>query len=243
VCKRPAWLPRGFLRQLPRFTAAIAIAGVAALFAAGCSGHSAPAKVNAETLLQQAKATVNATQSVHFVLTSQGVSGGTTITGGEGDLARPDQLQATFTVTIAGSSAPVKVVSKGGVFAAQLPFQTKFTRTTPTALGLTNPSVLLDPNRGLSNLLTAGTGATVTGQERVAGELLYEVTSTVPGSSVPVLPNANPSQSVTMVAAINPTNYQVRQLALTGPFTSQTDSTYVVTLTKYNEPVSITLPP
>ena len=46
-----------------------------------------------------------------------------------------------------------------------------------------------------------------------------------------------------MVTAINPTNYEVRQIALTGPFTSKSDSTFAVTLTKYNEPVTITLPP
>jgi lipoprotein LprG len=225
---------------------AVALTALVACWASGCGGSSAPPKAaDAETLLQKAKATIDAAQSVHFLLSSQGTSGsGTTITGGEGDLARPDQLQGTFTVTISGFNATVKVVSKNGVFAAQLPFQNKFTRTSPTAFGLTDPAQLLDPNTGLSNLLTAGTGAKVTGQERLAGELLYEVTSTVPGSAIPVLPDANKSQSVTMVAAINPDNYQLRQLSLTGPFTStSTDSTYVVTLTNYNEPVSITLPP
>jgi lipoprotein LprG len=223
---------------------AAALAGLAAVLAGACSSHSSPAKVDAETLLQRSKATIDAAQSVHFVITSTGVSGGkTTITGGEGDLARPDQLQGTFTVTIGGLSAPVKVVTKGGVFAAQTPFQTKYTRTTASALGLTDPSQLLNSDHGLSSLLTSGTGAKVTGQERVAGELLYVVTSTVPGDSVPVLPNANPSQPVTMMAGINPRSYQLRQLALTGPFTSSTNSTYVVTLTNYDEPVSITLPP
>jgi lipoprotein LprG len=224
--------------------AAIAALGLVVLLAGACGGHSGAPKANAEVLLQRSKATIDAAQSAHFVLTSQGVSGGgTKITGGEGDLARPDQLQGTFTVSIGGFNANVKVVSKGGVFAAQLPFQRKYTRTNPANFGLTDPSRLLDPTRGLSNLLSAATGATVTGQERLDGELLYEVTSTVPGSAVPVLPNENPSQPVKMVAAINPNNYQLRQISLTGPFTSSSDSTFVVTLTKYNEPVTITLPP
>jgi lipoprotein LprG len=227
-----------------RTRGAAALAAAVALLAAACGGHSAAPKVNAETLLQQAKTTIDATQSVHFVLTSEGVSGsGTTITGGEGDLARPDQLQGTFTISIHGLNANVKVVSKGGVFAAQLPFQTKYTRTNPSSFGLTDPSQLLSPTHGLSNLLTAGTNPKVTGQERVNGELLYEVTSTVPGSAIPVLPDANPSQPVTMVTAINPSNFQVRQLALTGPFTGSSDSTFAVALTNYNEPVTVTLPP
>jgi lipoprotein LprG len=147
-------------------------------------------------------------------------------------------------VTVDGLGAKVKVVSKGGVFAAQLPFENHYTRTNPATFGLTDPSALLDPERGLSNLLTAGTSPRYTGQERYNGELLDEVTTTVPGSSIPVLPDAQPSETVTLVAAINPNSHQLRQISLTGPFTSKTsDSTYVVTLTAYDEAVNITLPP
>jgi lipoprotein LprG len=138
----------------------------------------------------------------------------------------------------------VKVVSKGGVFEAQLPFQSKYARTDPASFGLTDPAQLLDPNHGLSNLLTIGTGARSSGQERIAGELLDKVTTTVPGSSIPVLPDANPAQPVTLIAAINSKTFQVRQISLTGPFTSaKSNSTFVVTLTNYSEAVTITLPP
>jgi lipoprotein LprG len=219
-------------------------AGVAALVATACGGSSAP-KVDPQTLLQRAKATVDAAPSAHFTVTSQNVTGsGTDITGGQGDLARPDSLQGSFTVKINGFNASVKVVSKGGVFEAQLPFQTKYTRTNPANFGLTDPAQLLNPSNGLSNLLTVGTGAKSSGQERIAGELLDEVTTTVPGSSIPVLPDANPSQPVTLVAAIDPKTFQVRQITLTGPFTSATsNSTFVVALTNYGEAVTITLPP
>jgi lipoprotein LprG len=211
---------------------------------AGCGGSSA-AKANPETLLQQAQTTLNATSSAHFVLTSQNVStSGTTLTGGEGDLARPAQLQASFSVTVDGFGAKVNVVSKGGVFVAQLPFQSHYTRVNPATFGLTDPSALLDPAHGLSSLLTAGTNPQYTGQVRINGELLDEVTTKVPGSAVPVLPDAQPSEMVTLVAAINPKSHETRQISLTGPFTSKTsDSTYVVVLTAYNEPVNITLPP
>ena len=221
----------------------MACGGVAAL-AAACGGGSSAPKVDAPALLSQAKATVDATPSAHFTLTSRGVTGsGTNITAGEGDLVRPDQLEGTFTVTISGFGAAVKVVSKSGVFEAQLPFQKKFTRTNPASFGLTDPSQLLDPTHGLSSLLTIGTGARAMGQERIAGELLDQVATTVPGSAIPVLPDANPSQPVAMVAAINPTSHQVRQITLTGSFTSKSNSTFVVTLTKYGEAVTITLPP
>ncbi len=213
--------------------------------AAGCGGSSSASKVNPEVLLQQAKAKLDATSSAHFTLTSQGVSGGgTNLTGGEGDLARPDQLRGSFTVTIDGFSAKVSVVSKGGVFMAQLPFQNHYTKTNPANFGLTDPSVLLDPGHGLSNLLTAGSDPRYTGQERINGELLDEIASTVPGTAIPVLPDAKPSETVMLVAAINPSSHETRQISLTGPFTTaSSQSTYIVTLTAYNEPVTVTLPP
>jgi lipoprotein LprG len=222
----------------------VVAAGLLAALAAGCGGSSG-SKANPEVLLQQAKTTLNATSSAHFVLTSQNVStSGTNLTGGEGDLARPAQLQGSFSVTVEGFGTSVKVVSKGGVFAAQLPFQNHYTRVSPATFGLTDPSALLDPAHGLSNLLTAGTNPQYTGQERYKGELLDEVTSIVPGSAIPVLPNAKPSETVTMVVAINPKSHETRQISLTGPFTSKTsDSTYVVVLSAYNKPVNITLPP
>lgn len=222
----------------------VVAAGFLAALAAGCGGSSG-SKANPQALLQQAQTTLNATSSAHFALTSQNVSSsGTNLTGGEGDLARPAQLQGSFSVTVDGFGASVKVVAKGGVFAAQLPFQNHYTRVNPSTFGLSDPSALLDPRHGLSNLLTAGTDARYTGQQRYHGELLDEITSTVPGSAVPVLPDDNPSETVTQVAAINPKNHELREISLTGPFTSKTsDSTYVVVLTAYNEPVNITLPP
>jgi hypothetical protein len=222
----------------------IVAAGLVAALAAGCGGSSG-SKANPEVLLQQAQKTLNGTSSAHFLLTSQNVSSsGTELTGGEGDLARPDQLQGSFDVTVEGFGAKVKVVSKNGVFAAQLPFQSHYTRVNPATFGLTDPSALLDPEHGLSNLLTAGTNPRYSGQERYHGELLDEVTTTVPGSAIPVLPDAQPSETVTMVVAINPANHQTREISLTGPFTSKTsDSTYVVVLTAYDEAVNITLPP
>jgi len=223
----------------------IVAAGLLAALVAGCGGGSSAPKANPEVLLQEARTTLNATSSAHFELTGQNVStSGTNLTGGQGDLARPDQLQGSFTVTIDGFGANVKVVSKGGVFVAQLPFENHYTRTNPASFGLTDPSILLDPEHGLSNLLTSGTNPRYTGQQRYHGELLDEVTIMVPGSSIPVLPDAKPSQLVTLVAAINPTSHQTREISLTGPFTSATsDTTYVVVLTAYNKAVHITLPP
>lgn len=233
--------PAGPRRAAPAGLLALA-AGLAALAAAcGTSGGTA---ANPQTLLNQAKTALDDAPSAHFTLKSTNASSGsTTITGGEGDMARPDRIEGTLNVTVKGFAADVKVVAIGSEVVAELPFSTSFSKIDPATFGIGNPSQLLDPQRGLSSLLTAGTGARVTGTERIAGELVDEVSSTVPGSAIPVLPDANPSKPVQLVAAIDPGNHQLRQLTLTGPFTSSTsDSTFTVTLTGYGEHVQINLP-
>ncbi len=223
---------------------ALAVSCFSLVVLAACGGSSGGGKVDPQTLLRLSKATIDATPALHFTLTSKDVStNGTNITGGSGDVVRPDELTASFTVTVDGLGASVKVVSKGGVFEAQLPFSNSFTKTQPQSFGFTDPAQLLDKTNGLSSLLIAGTGARSVGQTRLAGELLDQIAFTVPGAKVPVLPNANPSQPVTVTAAINQKNHQLRQVTLVGPFTASTNSTFIVTLTNYGEHLTITLPP
>ncbi len=219
-------------------------AAVASVALVAC-GSTAATKLSAGELLAKAEQTVNATDSLHFVLTSSNVSpSGTNLVGGSGDLERPESLQGSFKVTISGFTATVKVAAVGAVFEAELPLSSSFTKTDPTEFGLENPASLLSPSTGLISLLGLGSAATVTGQERVDGELLDTVSYQIPGKDVPVLPDENPSKPVDMTAAIDPSNFQLRSVTLVGPLTSSTsNSTYVVTLTNYGEHVKITLPP
>ncbi len=228
-----------------RWVNVVVVAGLVLVVAACGSSASPPPKLNPLAALQEAKAKADASSSVHFVLTSSNVgNSGTNITRGAGDLVRPDELQGSFSVTIKGLTLDAKVVSKGTVFEALLPFAKGYVKTNPASFGLTNPAQLMDPNTGLTSLLANPQNPRVTGQERVAGELLDTVTFSVPGTSIPVLPDANPSKPVTLIAAIDASSHELRQVTLVGPLTSATsNSTFTLTLTDYNEQVNITLPP
>lgn len=227
-------------RRRAGLAAAITSAG---LLAAACGAASSPA--SAPQLLRQAKINLDAAPALHFTLRSSGPPGhGTTLRSGEGDIARPDRLRGSFEVVVKGFEARVQVVAVGNVVEAKLPFANSFTRVDPSTFGIGNPTQLLDPTHGLSSLLTYATGARVTGRERLDGELLEEVSASVPGRSIPLLPDHNPSQAVRLLAAIDPADHQLRQITLTGPFTAaNSETTFVVTLTDYGERVSIILPP
>lgn len=228
-----------------RYAGSTTVVMLAAALAVSACGSSSTPKANASELLQRAKSTADGASSVRFILTSSNVSlSSTNIISGKGDLARPASLQGSFSVAISGFTANVKVAAVGDVFEAELPFTSHYTKTNPANFGLTNPAELLDPQKGLTNLLTLAQDPKLGPTKRVGGELLDTVTYTVPGADIPVLPDANPGQPVDLTVAVNPTSFQLRSVTLVGPLTSATsNSTYVVTLTNYNEHVDITLPP
>jgi lipoprotein LprG len=241
----PSGRVKASLRRLTSWPA-VAAALVALLVAGTAAACSSPSpNIPPETLLHEAKAKADSSSSAHFVLTSSNVStSGTNILSGNGDLARPDAIQGTFNISLDGFTAKVSIVSVNGEFEALIPFATHYVKTDPSKFGLTDPAQLLDPNKGLTSLLALAQNPQKGKTVRVNGELLEQVTFTVPGSAIPVLPDAAPSEPVTLVVSINPKNFETRQISMTGPLTTaKYDSTYIVTLSNYNEHVDITMPP
>ncbi len=221
---------------------ALAAATLAGVLLAACGSASRP---GAARLLRDARVTLDRTPALHFSLASSGVSGGgVDLVGGSGDLARPESLEGTFQVGTSGIEVGVKVVAVGPRFWAVLPFQTSYTRVSPSRFGLTDPGALLSPSHGLGRLLTdMATTARYLPSIRLDGELLFVVAGTVAGSEMPVLPDANPSRPVRLTVDVDPSSHQVRRVTLVGPFTSPTRSArYVVTLTRYGEHVKISPP-
>ncbi|MGH3744632.1 MAG: LppX_LprAFG lipoprotein [Mycobacteriales bacterium] len=216
-----------------------ALVVAATVAACGSSGSATP-----QSLLTKAKQKVDSTSALHFAIGSKNVSGnGTNITGGSGDIARPDAIRGTFQVSLAGFHVSVKIVAAHGKFYAEAPFQTSYQPTDPSKYGIGDPSQLIDPDKGLSSLLANIQDPKSDGQTRISGELLDKVTGDVPGTKIPAaLPDSVPSKPVQVSALINPKSHEVRQFILTGPLTSPTNSTFTVTLTNYGEPVHIDLP-
>ena len=213
-------------------------------FLAGCTGGSSSA--SAPDLLAKAKTTLDATKTVHFVLTSSGApSTGTILTGGEGDIARPSSFQGTLKVLAAGATVDLKVVSVAGKVYAQLPFTTTYSVVDPHAFGFGDPGALLDPQTGISQLLKAATGAKLGSEKRVGGETVREVSAQLPGSLVEqVLTSKNPATPVAATFAVASGSGQLRRAVLTGPFFSATqNATFTLDLSKFGAQVTITAPP
>jgi hypothetical protein len=222
-----------------------AAVSTAVLLLSACGSSGAPS-LNAVKLLKTAKGVLDSASSFHWVLTSADVTGsGAELTGGSGDMKRPDSMSGTLQVSIYGLALSVPVVSIGGVFSVKLPTGGGFTSANPIDYGFADPATLIDPNTGLSSLLLKCESPHVESDDRYNGEALHEIGCSLPGNAVAaVLTSADASKNVAAVFGIDTSTNQLRRVVLTGPFVSasNTNTAYTLVLTNYGENVSVTPP-
>jgi hypothetical protein len=223
--------------------ALLALATPAAVLS-GC-GSDAAEEQSAPELLAEAKRTLDAATSAHFVLDSRNSpTSGTALVGGQGDIARPSSFEGTLKVVALGSTLDLEVVSVDGTVYAQLPFTSGFSVVDPAQFGFGDPGALLDPDTGISQLLAEAESAELGEERRVDGEVVREVTAELPGELVEqVLTSADPSQPVQALFSIAADSGQLRRAELTGPFFSaEADATFILELSDFGADVEITAP-
>jgi lipoprotein LprG len=225
-----------------RFASRVLSAGAVLALLSSC-GTSPP---DPAQLLRLAKQSVDSAPSLHFMLTSANVSGtGTLISGGEGVAKRPDGFAGKLTVSLGGFTVNVDVVSIGGVFYARTPLGSGgFDRTDPSKYGFGDPGKFLDPNNGLSSLLSVCASPSNRDGDRLNGEQLDEVACAMPGARVAsLLTSADPSQPVQATVGVDSSSHQLRRVVMVGPFFDKVHpSTFTVILDNYGQNVSITPP-
>jgi hypothetical protein len=208
----------------------------------GCGGEPDESPTD---LLARAKTTLDEATSVHFTLEAADAPAADGLVGGDGDLLRPESFQGTLQVRLAGASLDVDVVSVDGTVYAKLPFTPGFSEVDPADYGIGDPAALLDPETGISQFLEQVENPQLGDERRVDGEVVREVTGSIPGDLVEqLLTSKDPAQPVDATFAITTEGAQLRRAELTGPFfTAEDDATYVVELTDYGADVEISAPP
>jgi hypothetical protein len=222
---------------------ALVLLAVPALTA--CTGDDATETESAADLLAHAKHTLDETDSLHFVLDSEGApETGTALVGGEGDIARPASFDGTLTVRAMGATLDLAVVSVDGTVYAQLPFSSSFSVVDPAQFGFGDPGALIDPETGISQLLSAAESAELGEERRVDGEVVREVTAELPGDLVEeILTSADPTRAVQARFSIAEESGELLRAELTGPFfTADDDATYILELSDFGADVEITAP-
>lgn len=223
----------------PRLISALAI-GVTL----GACGSSPSNSLSAAALIAHARAMLDAAPSAHFTLTSSGPTGtGTALLGGSGHMQRPASFTGSLKVDVNGFTVTVDAVSVNGTFYVRDPLTGSFDRADPSAYGFSDPSGLMNPNTGLSTLLTQCHDPRSADDDRLNGVLLHEVSCSLPGKAVAsLLPDAAPDQAVSATIGIAADSGQLRRVTLTGPFNTTSPSTFTLVLDSYGENVRITPP-
>jgi len=223
-----------------------AVLALALLLAPALAACSSEPEESAGDLLERARTTLEDAPTAHFVLDSEGAPGrGATLLGGEGDISRPASFTGALRVSALGQEVEVQAISVDGVVYAQLPFAPGFSVVDPAQFGVGDPGALLDPDTGISQLLSGAQDAELGEEKRVDGDVVREVTASLPGDLVEqVLASQDPSQPVDARMSIATESGELRRVELTGPFFSAgSDATYTLELSDFGADVEITAPP
>lgn len=217
----------------------VAALGVTVAACGGAQGSSV-------SQLTRAKSLLDAASSAHFQLSSGGArsDSGVTLLGGTGDIVRPDGFSGRLTIVISGFTTTVDAASTHGTFYIRNPLDNQFETADPTQYGFANPARLMDPTTGLSSLLLKCSDVSEQGDDRLAGQLLHELSCALPGSTVQaLLTDAAPDQTVSAKVGVVADSGELRRVVLTGPFYSSSSSTtFTLVIDNYGENVTITPP-
>lgn len=229
---------------------ALIAATVVTLAVVGCSGDENGAAAasqddqGAAERLAAAADLLDATSGVRFTVEGSDLpDDGTVILGAEGVAAPPGSFDGEIRVLTAGLSAAIEVVSVDGELWAKLPMTTQFARVDAEALGFSDPGALLDPERGVGQLLRSAIDPVASGSARLGSDVVDEITATLPGRLVgSVLTIADPEAEVAAAFALESETGRLRRAVLTGPFVGDDTQTYTVLLEDYDQPVDISAP-
>jgi lipoprotein LprG len=224
--------------------ALVAGALAASLALGGCSGGGDGEASSPEEVLAAAKANLDETSGVYVTLATEKLP--PTVDGilsADGVGTHDPAFEGDLKVASGGITADVAVVAAQGKVLAKLPFTTQFVEIDPAAYAAPDPARLMQPEGGLSSLLTAAEGVEEGSQVRSGEDVLSSYTGTVPGDVVAeIIPSASPEDDFEARFTVDDED-RLREAVLTGPFYPQADDvTYTITFEEYDTSRDITLP-
>ena len=229
----------------PRLSTALA-AGVLLVTATACSGDDSSASdTPPEDVLAAAKSTLDDTSGVNLTLRTDNLPDGVTgVEEAEGIATHAPAFEGTITVNLLGQAVEVPVVAVDGTVYAELPFTSGFQDVEPGDYGAPDPAQLMNPDAGLSTLLSETSdlerGDSVRGGDDNT-EVLTEYSGTVPGD---VMQNVIPTASGDFDVVYTITDDdELRTARLTGVFYEDSEPmSYTVTFEDYGTEKDITAP-
>jgi lipoprotein LprG len=224
-----------------RISAAVFVAlGIVTALLAGCSSSrtsNAPLP-DAATLLKQSSDTTKNLKSVHLVLQVTGSIPNLPVHSLTGDLTNVPAVAAKGNANITALGQTINadfVVANGKLYAALTP--NKWTNF-GSAADIYDPSVILDPDKGLANVLANFTNPKSDGRETIDGIQTVRVKGTVNGPVIgAIVPEVNNQVPATAWIREGGDHDLVKASVETSP-----GNTIDMTLSNWNQPVAVTPP-
>lgn len=216
----------------------------AALVLSGCTSDARENSDSPEEVLAAAKTTLDETSGVRVSLSTEKLP--PTVDGileAEGVGTHDPAFEGDLKVASGGVTADVPVIAAQGKVFAKLPFTTRYVEVDPAAYAAPDPAGLMEPEGGLSSLLTAAEDVEEGRQVRSGEDVLASYKGTVPGDVVAsVIPSASADQAFEATFTVDEDD-RLREAVLTGPFYPEADDvTYTITFEEYDTSADITLP-
>jgi lipoprotein LprG len=225
-------------------SSALALALTAVLLGGtACSGDSKP-ETSPEDTLAAAKKNLDNTSGVTIGLSTPRLPTGVTgLLKADGVATHDPAFKGGIKVAASGITADASVVAVDGLVYAKLPFTSKFVKIDPADYGAPDPADLMNPDGGLSSLLTAAEDVKKGDSVRDGKVVLSSFTGTVPGKDVAaVIPSAKASADFDATFTVDDKG-RLSKAVLKGPFYPKADSViYSITFGDYGSKPTITKP-
>lgn len=226
-------------------TRPLALAGVllALFLVSACGGDDTGTDETPAEVLAEAKDKFDAAESIRFRLaTRDEPQSGNGVLSATGILARPPAFEGEAEVLFQGVRVTIPIVAVDGKVYAELPLTSGFNEIDPAEYGAPDPADFIDPETGISTLLTELDGLEEEEQKRDGDRILSRYSGTLTGDRLePIVPSAAEGEYDTVVGVDE--DGRLRNIEATGPFFGQgTEVTYRISLTDYGKAVTITAP-
>ena len=212
----------------------------ATLLISGCSKKSSEPLPDAAGLLTQSIASTKKLQSAHLEIVVNDKIDGLMVKSLSGDLTNVPAVavKGNSTISMGGSAVDIElVVLDGTLYAALTP--NSWLDMGPAA-EIYDPSVILNPDEGLANMLTNLTDATAAGFETIGGVPTVKITGKIGADAVnKLIPPLNASAPL-------PSTVWIEQNAPNQLVQAQVDQSegnnVQLTLSEWDKPVTVTKP-
>jgi lipoprotein LprG len=227
--------------------AIVAVTAALALTTAACSSKKADtatttALPSGPTLMQQSETAMSSVQTVHFAIAVEGSLPGLPLSKAQGDLKASGDAKGSANISEFGVNVEVNFIIVNNTFYLKGVTGGYSPMPLSTASSIIDPSAILDPNRGVVQLMKTAKNPTTEAIESVNGHDAYRVAVTPdPAAITSLVPGAG--AGTTGKIWIDTTTHRLSKGVFTVPGSgSGKGATVTITMTNYDAPVTVNAP-